>query len=355
MARGTGPWSAPSRAGLLRLSLPVGCAGVLMSTVLAAANGGSLETVAGTGANGFAGDGGPATSALLDGPGDALALPSGGYLIADTKNDRIRRVSPDGTIETVAGTGANGYNGDGIDARSAQLNEPSGIALTGDGGFLIADSQNHRIRKVAADGRISTVAGTTTSGFSGDGRPATSAQLKLPTDVAATADGGYLVADHDNNRVRRIDASGVITTLAGTASAGFAGDGGDARVAQLSGPRGVAEASDGGILIADRANNRIRRIAVDGTIDTVAGNGSSGFAGDDGTATAARLDAPSGVTATGDGGFLVADSNNNRVRLVSSAGVITTLALSLNSDGTTKLIGPRSVTLIADGLLVVSD
>ena len=342
------------RTGLRRLTLPAGCAAVLLTTVFASASGGTLETIAGTGANGFGGDGGPATSALLEAPSDALALPSGGYLIADTINDRIRRVAPDGTIETIAGTGVNGYNGDGIDARSADLNEPTGIALTGDGGYIIADSQNHRIRKVATDGRISTVAGTSSSGFSGDGGPATSAQLKLPTDVASTADGGFVIADHDNNRVRKVDATGRITTVAGTAAAGYAGDGGDATAAHLSGPRSVAEADDGGILIADRSNNRIRRIAPDGVIATVAGNGSSGFAGDGGPATAARLDAPSGVTATGGGGFLVADSNNHRLRRV-VAGDITTLAISLDSDGTPKLTGPRSVTLTADGTLVVAE
>lgn len=326
------------RTGLRRLTVPAGGAAVLLTIVFASASGGTLETIAGTGANGFGGDGGPATSALLEAPSDALALPSGGYLIADTINDRIRRVAPDGTIETIAGTGVNGYNGDGIDARSAHLNEPTGIALTGDGGYIIADSQNHRIRKVATDGRISTVAGTSSSGFSGDGGPATSAQLKLPTDVASTADGGFVIADHDNNRVRKVDATGRITTVAGTAAAGYAGDGGDATAAHLSGPRSVAEADDGGILIADRSNNRIRRIAPDGVIATVAGNGSSGFAGDGGPATAARLDAPSGVTATGGGGFLVADSNNDRLRRV-VAGDITTLAISLDADGTPKVTG----------------
>ncbi|MDP8943757.1 MAG: hypothetical protein M3N16_06540, partial [Actinomycetota bacterium] len=337
-----------------RAAAAVSVAGLTMIGLASAADGG-LATVAGTGTGGFSGDGGPATSAMVQAPGDAVALPGGGYLIADTKNNRIRRVAPDGTIETVAGTGVNGYNGDGIAAKSAHLNEPGGVALTDDGGYLIADSFNHRVRKVGADGLISTVAGSAVSGFAGDGGPATSAQLKLPSDVAPTADGGYLIADHDNNRVRKVDAEGRIATLAGIDSAGFSGDGGPATSAKLNGPRGVAEAADGAILFADRSNNRIRRISPGGTISTVVGDGSSGFAGDGGPATSARVSAPHGVLGTADGGYLVADSNNNRIRRVTADGTIGTLDLSLAEDGTPALNAPAAVTLAGGGELVVSD
>ncbi len=166
----------------------------------------SISTVAGTGTAGFAGDGGAATSAQLNSPLGVAASADGGFLIADASNHRVRRVSPAGTISTVAGTATAGFAGDGGPATSAQLNFPVGVAASADGGFLIADNGNDRVRKVSPAGTISTVAGNGTFGFSGDGGAATSAQLNFPAGVAASADGDYLIADTNNNRVRRVDA-----------------------------------------------------------------------------------------------------------------------------------------------------
>src|SRR3954453_2032681 len=271
---------------------------------------GTIATVAGTGPAGFSGDGGPAPAAQLNFPAGVVA-DGDGFLIADANNQRVRLVMPDGTITTVAGTGTAGFSGDGGPATAAKLAGPKGVALSGDGGFLIADTSNQKVRRVAPDGTIATAAGTT-QGLSGDGGPATAAQLNFPTGLAATADGGFLIADSNNNRVRRVAPGGTITTAAGT-TGGFSGDGGPATAAQLMLTSGVASTADGGFLIADTSNQRVRRVSPGGTITTVAGTtGPFGFSGDGGSAIAAQLNFPRGVAATAEGGFLIVDNNNNR-------------------------------------------
>ena len=227
-----------------------------------------------------------------------------------------------GVIIRVAGTvGTAGSAGDDGPATDAQLNFPFGVAVTADGGFLIGDTLNNVVRKVSADGVITRVAGTGTAGSAGDGGPATDAQLNGPIAVAVTADGGFLIADSNNNVVRRVSADGVITRVAGTTgTAGSAGDDGPATDAQLNGPIGVAVTADGGFLIADQNNSVVRKVSTDGVITRVAGTtGTAGSAGDDGPATDAQLDTPTAVAVTADGGFLIADFINNKVRKVSAA------------------------------------
>ncbi|TMM10377.1 MAG: hypothetical protein E6G00_07550, partial [Actinobacteria bacterium] len=275
---------------------------------------GTITTVAGTlTVSGSTGDGGPATAAKLFTPEGVAATADGGFLIADADNNAIRRVSPAGTITTVAGTlTAPGSTGDGGPATAAKLNFPAGVAATADGGFLIADQNNHAIRRVSPAGTITTVAGTlTVSGPTGDGGPATAATLNFPTGVAATADGGYLIADTNNHAIRRVSPAGTITTVAGTLTTpGSTGDGGPATAAKLYGPAGVAATADGGYLIADTGNHAIRRVSPAGRITTVAGTlTTSGSTGDGGPATAAKLNLPVGVAATADGGFLIADTD----------------------------------------------
>jgi hypothetical protein len=282
------------------------------ATAPAATN--NIFTVAGT-TFGFSGEGVPATAAKLAGPKGVAPTADGGYLIADTANHAIRRVSPAGTITTVAGTPTSaGFSGDDGAATAAQLSEPFGVAPTADGGYLIADRVNDRIRRVSPAGVITTVAGSGSSGLGDDG-PATAAELSNPTGVAPTADGGYLIADRGNHRIRRVDAAGTITTVAGT-TLGLSGDGGPATAAQLGSPRGVAPTADGGYLIADTNNLRIRRVSPppDSRITTVAGGGSS-LPGDGGPATAAHIRSP-GVAPTADGGYLIADQYNNWIRYV---------------------------------------
>jgi Fibronectin type III domain/NHL repeat len=277
---------------------------------------------------GFSGDGGLATEAALNTPTGLAVMPDGGFLIADARNSRVRRVSPEGAITTVAGGGPFGFLGDGGPATAAEVRAPLGVAATPDGGFLIAEAGTARIRRVSPAGTITTVAGTGTFGFSGDGGAATAAQLYAPPGVSATADGGFLIADAGNSRVRRVSPAGTITTVAGNGTPGFSGDGGPATAAQLglNSPYSVAVTADGGFLIGDEVNARVRRVSPTGVITTVAGTGVRGTSGDGGPATAAQLDAPFGVSATADGGILIADAFAHRVRRVSPAGVITTVA-----------------------------
>jgi NHL repeat len=277
---------------------------------------GAIRTVAGTGTQGFSGDGGPATSARLNSPVDVEPTADGGFLIADMGNRRVRRVSPAGVITTVAGTGSEGSSGDGGPATSARLTYPVGVAVTSDGGFLVADAGSHRVRKVSAGGTITRVAGNGEQGGTGDGGPATSARLNAPVGVAALPEGGFLVAEYEGHRVRRVSAGGVITRVAGTGSAGFSGDGGAATHARLNRPVFVSATSDGGFLIGDSVNDRVRKVSAGGEIVTVAGSGEGGYAGDGGEAVAARLNAPYAAVENASGAMLIADGENNRLRLV---------------------------------------
>ncbi|ADB51336.1 NHL domain-containing protein [Conexibacter woesei] len=309
-----------------------------------------VDTLAGSGTGGFGGDGAPATSALLTSPSDIGLLSDGtAYLIADTSNHRIRRVDAAGLITTVAGAGpANGatgtFAGEGVPATDAtvRLNQPRGVSPTGDGGFLIADTLNNRIRRVDAAGLITTVAGTGAAAFTGDGGPATAAALNAPQGVAALPDGSFLIADTGNHRIRRVDAaSGRIERVVGNLTmpnGGYAGDNDQAINAAVLVPARVAPLAGGGFLIADTGNNRIRRVDTRGVITTVAGSAApAGFGGDGGPATAAALNQPEGVAAGGDGSILIADSTNERIRQVGADGVIRTLAgtgtLGLSGDG----------------------
>lgn len=310
---------------------------------------------------GFCGDGGRATDSRLSAPYGVALLPDGGFLVADSGNNRIRRVSASGRIKTVAGTGASGFSGDGGPAVDAQLSLPTSVSPIPGGGFLIADSSNNLVRRVGPRGRITTVAGTGSAGYSGDGGPATAAELLSPTDVAATPDGGFLIADNGNLRVRRVSPDGVITTVAGTGRAGFSGDGGAATEARVNRPTGVAAVAAGGFLVADSKNHRIRRVAPDGVITTVAGTGTPDSSGDGGLATSAALSEPTDVAPRGRG-FLIADTGNQAVRRVSRAGTITTVAGSgvagFDGDGETataaRLTAPTAVASTR-GAFVIAD
>ena len=286
----------------------------------------TITTIAGNGIASGSGDDGPATEATLNTPAALAVDPMGIVYVADAFNHRIRRIAPDGAITTIAGTGEAGVTGDGGVAVDARLRSPLGIAIDGEGSIYIADTYNHRIRKVTPDGVISTIAGTGESGFGGDGGPATQAALAYPTSVAVAADGAIYIADTRNHRVRKLAADGTLTTVAGTGAAGFSGDGGPATIARLNSPRGVAVSPDGKLYIVDRENRRIRMVATDGLITTIAGTGSSGFNGDRGDATLATLRAPYGVAVDDRGNLFIADTFNHRVRKVSPDGNLDTVA-----------------------------
>lgn len=291
---------------------------------------GIITTVAGTGTVGSSGDGGPAISAQLYNPSSVDADGSGNLFIADESN-RIRRVdASSGVITTVAGTGTGGYSGDGGPATSAQLSSPSGVVADDFGNLYIAERIGHRVRKVdASTGVITTIAGTGTAGYSGDGGPATSAQINNISGIALDDSGNLFIADAHNDRVRRVDAStGVITTVAGTGNGGYSGDGNQATSAQLNYPSGVVVDGSGDLYIAEYFNRRVRKVdASTGVITTVAGTGDAGYSGDGGPATSAQLRDPVGVAIDGSGNLYIADQSDERVRKVNaSTGVITTVA-----------------------------
>jgi len=319
---------------------------------------GVITTVAGNGGVGFSGDTGPATSAQLRNPLGVAVDSSGNLYISDADNQRIRRVT-NGVINTVAGTGTAGFSGDNGGATSAQLHSPVGIGVDSFGNLYIADALNNRIRKVS-NGVITTVAGTGTQGFSGDTGPATNAQLNVPTGVAADSAGNIYIADANNNRVRKV-ASGVITTAAGNGFYHFGGDNGPASLALFNVPFAVAVDSAGNLYIADRENNRIRRIS-NGVITTVAGNGTAGFSGDGGLAINAQLDYPTGVAVDSAGNLYIADRNNQRIRKVSN-GVISTVAgigtFGFSGDGgmatSAQLNYPYGIAVDSAGNLYIAD
>uniref|UniRef100_UPI001FE0E2EF NHL repeat-containing protein n=1 Tax=Spirosoma luteum TaxID=431553 RepID=UPI001FE0E2EF len=287
---------------------------------------GVISTVAGTGISGFSGDGGAATAASLSGPSGLAFDASGNFYIADGGNQRIRKVSTAGIISTVAGTGISGFSGDGGAATSASLYGPADMAYDASGNLYIADIGNRRVRKVNTSGIISTVAGNGFVGFSGDGGAATAAGLYFPTGVAYDASGNLYIADANNNRIRKVSPSGIISTVAGSGGSGFfLGDGGPATAASLVSPTSVAVDASGNLYIAELNNARIRKVSTSGIISTVAGNGSQGFSGDGGPATAASLVSPTSVAVDASGNLYIADFDNHRIRKVSTSGIISTV------------------------------
>jgi len=284
---------------------------------------GTIQTVAGAGPaagapGAFAGDGlSPTDPAVrLNQPRGVSPLGTSGlsFLIADTGNNRIRAVI-NNTLVSVAGDGTPGFGGDGDGAQIAQLNQPAAVAALPDGGYLIADTGNNRIRRVSPSGIITTVAGTGPAAFGGDGGPASSAALNAPSDVAPLAGGGFLIADTGNNRIRRVSADGTIATVVGAGPAGFGGDGGPAGKALLNAPEGVAALADGSIAVADSGGERVRLVGADGTIRTLAGTGVAGFSGDGGDPELAQLSHPRAVARDG-ARTLIADAFDNRIRSV---------------------------------------
>jgi sugar lactone lactonase YvrE len=290
-----------------------------------------ITTVAGNGTYGFSGDNGPATSASLSYPQGVAVDGPGNLFIADTGNYRIRRVdAATQVITTVAGDGIGGHTGDNGPATSASLFLPECIAVDRSGDIFIVDTYGERIRRVdAATHIIATVAGDGMEGFSGDTGPATSASLNLPEGVAVNGSGDFFIADTYNMRIRRVDAATqVITTVAGNGTSGFSGDNGPATSASLSYAQSVALDSSGNLFIADSGNLRIRRVdAATQVITTVAGNGTPGFSGDNGPATSASLGEPYGIAVDAFGNLFIADTYNNRIRRVDAATqIITTVA-----------------------------
>jgi sugar lactone lactonase YvrE len=292
---------------------------------------GIITTVAGTGTSGYSGDGGQATSANLNTPNDIALDSSGNIYIADVSNSVIRKVTVStGYISTVAGTGTSGYSGDGGQATSATMKFPYGVALDSSGNIYVADNTGNCIRKVTVStGIITTVAGTGSAGYNGDGGQATLATLNQVQGVFVDASGNIYIPDYASQRIRKVTVStGIITTVAGTGSQGYSGDGGQATSAMINYPQGVFVDTSGNIYIPDNLNFRIRKVTIStGYISTVAGTGTQGYSGDGGQATSATLNYPYSVVLDASGNIYIADKANYRIRVVTvSTGIITTLA-----------------------------
>jgi uncharacterized protein (TIGR03437 family) len=307
---------------------------------------GTMTTITGTGTPGFNGEVVPPATAQLNTPLGVAADGSGNYFVADTGNRRVREGQPGGNFFTKAGNGNASYFGDGMAATLASVNQPEGVAVDGAGNLYIADTFDNVVRKVAANGVISTIAGFGTPGFGGDGGPATSAKLNRPRAVAVDAQGSVYVADTGNNRVRKIDPLGNISTVAGDGTADFAPADGTATQQGLSDPRGVAVDRAGNVYVAETGHNRVRRISPAGAITTIAGSGACCYTGDGGLATLAQLNQPWGVAVDSAGNVYVADSGNNAIRVL--APVSAAIQIGAVANAASNLSGP-----VAPGELVV--
>lgn len=303
--------------------------GLLAAALLGQAAGGqsfTISTVAGVGREGFSGDGGPAVKGEFRNPTGVAVGPDGSLYIADTMNRRVRKVAKDGTLSTIAGDGQSMASGDGGPATKAQLGSPYGIALDRQANVYVGDQIGRCVRKISPEGVITRFAGTGERGFSGDGGAAVEAQMTGPCDIDFDSQGNVYIADTGNHRVRVVDKNGTIRTFAGTGAEGYSGDGGPATKAELGAPDALCFDAHGALYIAELNNHCVRKVAPDGTISTVAGTGKPGFARDGGPATAARLFQPCGVAVDREGRVYIADSVNCRIRVVLSDGTIETAA-----------------------------
>jgi sugar lactone lactonase YvrE len=318
---------------------------------------GIISTVAGNGIAGFAGDGGPAISASFSFPSGIALDAAGNLYVADTYNHCIRRVASDGTVKTVAGNpnfSSLTPSGDGGPATSASLALPYGVAIDAAGNLYISDKGQRRIRKVSAAGIMTTSAGDGSANFAGDGGQATQAAFDFPADVKLDDAGNLYIADAYGHRVRRIAPNGIVTTIAGNGTPGFSGDGGLATKAQLNTPVAVAVDGKGNVYVSDQNNVRVRKVTPDGVITTYAGGGNGPFgSGDGGTALAASFYA-GGISLDPAGNLYVADSGGNRIRKISPNGVITTVAGN-GTQGYSGDGGPAPNAMLSNPVNVVAD
>lgn len=327
----------------------------------------AMRSVVGIGVAGYSGDNGPATAARLDQPFHVSFGRSGEMYVADTFNHCIRRVDPkNGKITTVAGCGRKGYTGDGGPATDATMNEPYGVVADARGSLYIVDRLNACVRRVdASTGIITTLAGTGKPGYSGDGGPAPTAQLREPNGLALDGRGNLYIADVSDNRLRKVDLkSGLITTACGTGERKFAGDGGPASAASIQGMRAVDVDSAGNIYLCEREGNRIRKIeAKTGFIRTIAGTGQAGYSGDNGPALAATFRGPKWVHVDRKGALYVIDTENHCVRRIDPKTLLITTIAGNGRQGGAGDGGPATEAQldrphgcsVRDGILTIAD
>ena len=327
---------------------------------------GIITTIAGTGERGYAGDGGPAGTALLSEPFMCAFDATGNLYVAEAMSHCVRRVdATTGVIVTIAGTGAEGYYGDDGPATQAMFNQPYSLQVDANGDVYVVDRLNYVIRKIDAEtGTISTVAGTGESGYGGDGGPGTLAQFREPNDCFLDGCGGLLVADVQDQRIRRLDlASGVITTFAGNGEKRRGGDGRPATEASILGARAVCMDGAGNTYIAEREGNGIRKVDANGVMSTLAGTGEFGYGGDGGPAFIATWGGPKAIRCDHDGNLLVVDTENHAVRRIDAAtGYVTTIAggrLGGNGDGRAAeeagMDRPHGADVDAQGNIYIAD
>ncbi len=338
----------------------------------------TINTIAGNGSYGYTGDGGPATNAEFFAPAGVAGDQFGNVYVADFLNNVIRKIDVYGTITTAFGTGFGAglaygaYSGDGGQASAAELYTPTDIVFDPAGNCYISDYGNMVVRKIdMTTGIITTVAGSNYSGFSGDGGPATNAEIYFAWAIAVDGSGNLYIADSHNNVVRKVNSAGYISTVAGNYSlgAGYTGDGGQATAAQIDEPTGLVTDAAGNLYIAEHLNHIVRKVDPSGIISTFAGNGYGagtsygGYSGDGGAATNAEFDEPMGLTIDAIGNIYVADMNNSVVRKIDGSGIITTVAgngtLGFTGDGgpatAAELVGPSDVSSDACGNLLIAD
>jgi sugar lactone lactonase YvrE len=324
---------------------------------------GAIATVAGTGAAGYVSDGGPGALTKLYLP-EGLALDKDGNLyIADRANHRVRKVSPSGIITTVAGNGEAGYISDGGPAIATRLHNPVDVAIDDAGNLYIADIYNNRVRKVSPSGIITTVAGNGEAGYVSDGGPAIATKLHHPHGLALDREGNLFISEWSGHRVRKVNRSGIITTVAGNGIAGYVSDGGPAIATRLQNPDGLVFDRQGNLYIAEYGNHRVRKVTPSGIITTFAGNGTAGYVSDGGPAIATRLHSPRRMAVDETGNVYISDSDNQRIRRVDPDGIITTVAgngtAGYVDDGgpaaTTRIYQPQGVALDRAGNLYIAD
>jgi sugar lactone lactonase YvrE len=316
--------SALRRCAVVLVALLALCG--LAGAASAGAATGDIRTVAGSGFAGFWGDGGLATSAGMRTPVSVASATDGTLYITDFDDNRVRKVSPTGVTSTFAGSGTAGYTGDGGAATSAQLRTPAGLAIDAAGAVYIADYGNHVVRKVSPGGTITRFAGTGTAGYSGNGGQARYAQLSAPIGLDFDAAGNLYIAEMGNHRVRKVTPGGVISTVAGSGATASSGDGGSATAAGIPYPVGIAANGSGTLYVSEFYGHRVRRVTTAGVIGTIAGTGVAGYSGNGGAATSATLNQPAGLDLDASGNLFVADFANHVVRRVTPAGVISRIA-----------------------------
>ena len=326
---------------------------------------GIIQTIAGTGDAGYSGDGGPATDATLREPFMCDFDPAGNLVFSEARNHCVRRIDAQtGVITTLVGDGEAGYSGDGGPAAQARFNEPYSLTVDSNGDIYIVDRLNAVVRKVdAATGIISTVAGTGEPGYGGDGGPGPLAQLREPNDCFLDGRGGLLIADIQDQRIRRVDLNtGIINTFAGNGEKVRAGDGLPATQASILGARAVCMDGSGNTYIAEREGNGVRKVDANGIMSTLAGTGERGYTGDGGPASAATWGAPKAIRCDAAGDVIVVDTENHAIRRINAAGIVTTIAgghLGGDGDGgpatEAGLERPHGCGIGPDGTLYIAD